>query len=315
MQSCRELTSHASSPSYAIFTKRKSGHSQKLPDFIKRLEEALYQQSGSKVSACERSPQQQQLNPPAQEEYADATTLEGRLQDVARRFVGKQSNTASTQPAPAMPQPFPSQAQPPSMGMGQSSQHQGQSPMGLGSTMGFVPTPNGYPTAQDSMPAAQRGAYALASNGRGSPALPEPGQMHSSGMPQSGLGGPVMQNGAPVMIKGAMRESFMAQQFMNVSNWLYLLQHAALSNTRNMLAAQARGQASNAGGESFLGSQPSFVPTSSTGMVPMSNGGGMIPTNGMGPLPMPGSGAIHQKRASAAISSNFIKMKTSMLLL
>lgn len=55
---------------------------QKLPDFVKRLEEALYK------------------NAPSKEEYADLKTLEQRLQSVARRMVPKQQPHSVVTSAP-----------------------------------------------------------------------------------------------------------------------------------------------------------------------------------------------------------------------
>jgi len=55
---------------------------QKLPDFVKKLEEALYKNAASK------------------EEYADLKTLEQRLQSVARRMVPKQQPHSVASPAP-----------------------------------------------------------------------------------------------------------------------------------------------------------------------------------------------------------------------
>eukprot|EP00793_Prasinoderma_coloniale_P000996 PRCOL_00007086-RA len=66
---------------FRLFTSRKPNVSKewqvKLPDFVRRLEEALYRTARSK------------------DEYQDANTLEGRLQAVARRMVARNPQAAA----------------------------------------------------------------------------------------------------------------------------------------------------------------------------------------------------------------------------
>ncbi|KAL0048475.1 hypothetical protein WJX82_004140 [Trebouxia sp. C0006] len=87
----RQLIQHI----FHLLTQRKPNVTQewkeKLPDFVKRLEEALYQGAGSK------------------EEYVNTNTLEQRLQNVARTFVSsrgprQQSQTPSRPGSAGLPQ-------------------------------------------------------------------------------------------------------------------------------------------------------------------------------------------------------------------
>ena len=67
---------------------------QKLPDFVRRLEESLYRTASSKVgraalraaSACLKDASRARPRP-SQAEYEDTSTLEMRLQQVARKMV------------------------------------------------------------------------------------------------------------------------------------------------------------------------------------------------------------------------------------
>ena len=107
--------------SYRLFSQRqRAGATQewndKLPDFVRRLEEALYRTARSKVLPA--GPEIRlllnqgfrQADRPCflQEEYVDTTTLEGRLQDVARRMVstqgGRRSDPGRPPAGPSLPQ-------------------------------------------------------------------------------------------------------------------------------------------------------------------------------------------------------------------
>ena len=74
----------------------------KLPDFVRRLEEALYKSARTK------------------EEYTDPNTLESRLQNVARRMVTRQASQATQPSAGAMSVA----GQPPMVGQQQHMQQQ-----------------------------------------------------------------------------------------------------------------------------------------------------------------------------------------------
>lgn len=98
---------------YALFQKRKPGGqnqwSEKLPDFVKRLEAALFNSASTKVSVASRLdwtavpaqsvpavPGSMQTVFVLQEEYSDFKTLEARLQDVARRLVHRPPQAPSS---------------------------------------------------------------------------------------------------------------------------------------------------------------------------------------------------------------------------
>eukprot|EP00237_Pycnococcus_provasolii_P002156 CAMPEP_0119202076 /NCGR_PEP_ID=MMETSP1316-20130426/31002_1 /TAXON_ID=41880 /ORGANISM="Pycnococcus provasolii, Strain RCC2336" /LENGTH=327 /DNA_ID=CAMNT_0007198249 /DNA_START=234 /DNA_END=1213 /DNA_ORIENTATION=- len=249
----------------------------KLPDFVRRLEEALYKSARTK------------------EEYTDPNTLESRLQNVARRMVTRQASQATQPSAGAMSVA----GQPPMVGQQQHMQQQmapqqhaqamypsNAAPHGYappphtGAIMqpqpGMQPMANGMAPQKDASamamaPTLQYGTMPHAPQQPGSAALMgSVARANSGGMsgpppPQSAMmggGAMVMQNGAPIL----------------------------------------RGQAGSGMGLSPHGAAPGVPPQ---GMVPMGAGNGMMPTPGMpgaqrgqpGVPPPPGMAAHGQHAA------------------
>mmetsp|Transcript_5018 Transcript_5018/g.18226 ORF Transcript_5018/g.18226 Transcript_5018/m.18226 type:complete len:1377 (+) Transcript_5018:27-4157(+) len=152
---------------------------QKLPDFVRRLEEELYRNARSK------------------EEYTEVSTLEHRLQAVARRMVarpapqqqpghGQSAMSGRTSGNMVVGQGMPSRQVGYQPGMGQGGQQHGQvpqhkrqhvSPTGRG---GMPPQ-----QMQDSVNGMPGPSHAVMSNGTVNPALAN--------------GNPLMSNGVPVI--------------------------------------------------------------------------------------------------------------------
>lgn len=98
---------------YTLFQQRKPGvqnqWSEKLPDFVKRLEQALFNEAKTKASlpACAVVDSGQQgcqcLFSVVQEDYSNFETLESRLQHVARGLVVRTPQPGSASAAKAGP--------------------------------------------------------------------------------------------------------------------------------------------------------------------------------------------------------------------
>jgi hypothetical protein len=89
--------------SFQLFVKKQPNQTQneRFPTFCQRLEQELFNNARSKVRSIERVPghlcaRSQLTRRPAQEEYLDISSLEQRLQLVARTMA---SNKSSAQPA------------------------------------------------------------------------------------------------------------------------------------------------------------------------------------------------------------------------
>ncbi len=210
--------------------RRGSIQSPKLTDFVKRLEQALYKASRTKVSlraqfwssgASGASILNSLHLQCAQEEYMDPASLEIRLQEVARQFVNVKQNGAAAGASSATSRPSMQMGGPPAATM----QAMGQVPMGMvpnggpHAGSGFVPTPpDGLATAHES-PAQMQMAQAAFRGGNGAPSPAMPSDMGPGMVPNPGHGGGsmLMHNGAPIMIKGQGGSGFPTGPYMNVS--------------------------------------------------------------------------------------------------
>lgn len=210
--------------------------SEKLPDFVKRLEAALFNQAQTKASTVHQSARPAEREFRAhyslvylQEDYSNFDTLESRLQEVARRLVHRPQagtpSTASSCPGPSSNGAFNSQ----SVQQGVQQQQQTMQMMlpgaGFGGsqamqpTMGMIPTPNAGITNSTGMVPIKTDPCGPPSNppmlpngmvpvvdGTGTAGLGNNGYQQPSGMiPVPGMMGhnamSVMSNGAPVLIK------------------------------------------------------------------------------------------------------------------
>eukprot|EP00798_Chlamydomonas_sp_ICE-L_P008174 gene8174-1430_t len=278
---------------YQIYAKRRPKQVQawgnKLPEFIKRLEEVLYRYARSK------------------DEYTDVATLEHRLQAAARRIGGSSRPSGPTGPAGGgnsmSNAPNPSIA-PTGMNANQAADGRGSYPMsnsspmqqsnmmggpnfGLGSSLQF-PRPNNAPNSNPSqfvpmdVPMEMSPPLTNAFGGGG--------DINSSTL---------MSNGAPVMLKSSSRDSlFMPNpSIMNgngdSSNGMAKMN--GMGSPSNMMQHMGQSgnlvQAGHSGGGMVPVSNSSpmtsdMVPVEmAKGMMPVSNnsqggmGGGMMLTN------------------------------------
>eukprot|EP00798_Chlamydomonas_sp_ICE-L_P023037 gene23037-30232_t len=275
---------------YQIFSKRRPGQMQswsnRLPDFIRRLEEALYRTAHSK------------------EQYMDLTTLENRLQEVARKFAGQPRPPGGPSSSAGAGGPNPSQ------GMGGG--------MGMGNRPGLSPSGGGS-VGQDMLGLGMGGYGGDVSQGmRGMGGGNNPGGMgdvQAPGMPgafgSSFDGGGIsssmlMSNGAPIMIKSGKREA----SFMPTPGMI---------NSSNDGMAKFSGLMPNGSMPPQPGTSNNFMPTSSNmcgGMVPMGSngmGGGMMPVNnnsnvsigpGSGMVPMNSNNNLHSSGMGGGMVQN-----------
>ena len=205
---------------------------RKLPDFVKRLEDALYRAADSKVGPppwAARAPRGSPAHGAApQEAYLNSGTLEARLQDVARDMVNSQQHQrrwvakAGQQPGQAggegalghqQPAPGPGSAQPGGSPFGgpQGQTQPGSGPgqpsaaySGLAGSGGQAPFPitglKAEPPAAGPLGGlkAEPGAPQGPAGGSGAPTPAVPQASPSSiGLPSQ----PMMSNGAPVLLR------------------------------------------------------------------------------------------------------------------
>ncbi|BDA47644.1 probable histone acetyltransferase HAC1 [Coccomyxa sp. Obi] len=157
---------------------------QKLPDFVRRLEEALYRTASTKA------------------EYVDTTTLETRLQNVARRMVSTNPRRSdSERPPTSVPLQngyLPGEGPSTSYGGTQSGQR-----FSSGTNLGS----SGLPSAQDSslLPSASAGMPLTSAGNMGMPVAGGNQFMQHSGMPMHSA--PNLGNSR--MLQGQVGESGM----------------------------------------------------------------------------------------------------------
>jgi len=273
-----------------VFSKKKGNGLQnwgsRLHEFVRRLEQQLYTSARSKA------------------EYMDLSTLELRLQAVARNMGNRSSNGPqqsmgnSNMQSGLPPGMVPNPGQAPSSHMPNASsgmQFQGQpNAMPSGPMPGFMPTPNlpqGYP-AED---ATMRGGV---SNGAGPGAGSSPMDGGINGMvPTSNTyaGSGMVPN--PMMRPNGQRDSgFMGGQLLNGNN------NGVNSSQRMSMNGMQPGNMGNGmmPNPQPISQPPGFIPTASTslppvppGMMPVNPGmpQPMMPMGGM-PGPGPGSGMM-----------------------
>ncbi|KAK9824572.1 hypothetical protein WJX72_011411 [[Myrmecia] bisecta] len=315
----RQLINHI----FKLFSARKPNAAkewdEKLPDFVRRLEEALYRTAASK------------------EEYADLTTLEARLQNVARRMVARTNPGAGTSGRPPAGPGFPGMGMPQQNGngfmatYGQPSNFNSSGQMLQQNGSGQVPgvQSSGLQQTSSATTSAAQPSQTLGSAGSGSfnqgsnggqmlgtsAALPlsspalikmdgseqqlsmgplqgQPGMPWNQGnaAPSSGTG-PVMSNGAPVLLRNS-RDAWMPGQPTTMNTGA-----STQAGSRMLINGMAPGQLSSAAQPSQQGGVPQLNPQqqNSPALRGMGNGGGMMQLhNGMIPIPGQGSQQMMQ---------------------